>query len=68
MPSDKLLGSGLMIISLVVIIVYGWLLFFTKYSLSVLKATVFLAILVLFCLMAWVGYTIATTPLPKQES
>ncbi|RLG50186.1 MAG: transcriptional regulator [Thermoproteota archaeon] len=67
MPSEKLLGSGLMIISLAVIIVYAWLLFFTKYSLVVLKVTVFMLVLVLFSLIGWVGYTIVTTPVPKQD-
>jgi len=68
MASDRLLGAGLMIISAIVILIYGWLLFFTKYSVLVLKVTAFVAVLVLLSLIGWVGYTIATTPVSKQKS
>lgn len=67
MSSGKLLGSGFIIASIIIIFVYGWLVFFTKYSMLVLKATAFLAVLFVFCMIAWVGYTIATTPVTKQE-
>jgi len=66
MADEKLLGPGLIVISVIAVIIYGWLVFFSRYSLIVLRVTAFLAILVLFCLIAWVGYTIATTPVPKQ--
>jgi len=66
MADEKLLGSGLIVISVIVVIIYGWLVFFSRYSLTILKVTAFLAILVLFSLIAWVGYTIATTPVREQ--
>ncbi|RLG44585.1 MAG: transcriptional regulator [Thermoproteota archaeon] len=66
MTDERLIGLGLVVISLIAIIVYGWLLFFSKYSFLVLKVTAFVAILVLFCLIAWVGYIMAASSAPKQ--
>ncbi len=66
MTDERLIGLGLVVISLIAIIVSGWLLFFSKYSFLVLKVTAFVAISVLFCLIAWVGYIMATSSAPKQ--
>jgi len=63
--SDKVIGGLLFIVSLVIIIVYGWLVFFTGYALLLLKITGFVAVAGVFGVLAWIGYTLATTPPPK---
>ncbi len=65
MSRDQILGIGLLIVSLVVIVVYGWLVFFTEYSMLILQLTGFIAVAGVFGILAWIGYTLATTPPPK---
>jgi len=65
MNKDQALGIGLLIVSIAVIIVYGWLVFFTEYAMLVLQITGFVAIVGVFGILAWIGYTLATTPPPK---
>ncbi len=67
MAKDKAIGTLLLIISVIVILVYIWLLWFTNEDIAfaVVKITVFLGILVLFGIIGWIGYTLATTPPPK---
>jgi predicted DNA-binding transcriptional regulator len=65
---DQIIGSGLLIISIIVIIIYGWLVFFPprpSWDIYTLKATGFIAILGVFGILGWIGYTLATTPPPK---
>jgi len=63
--SDKVIGFGLTALSVVAVIAYGYLLFASPYSAVVLKLTVFLAVAVFFGILAWIGYTLATSPSPK---
>ncbi|MEM1927290.1 MAG: transcriptional regulator [Acidilobaceae archaeon] len=78
MVSDKAIGITLVAVSLVVILLYAWLLFLPpdvrvlgrelsgeEVSMLVIKATVMAGVLVVFGLVAWIGYTLATTPPPK---
>ncbi len=65
MSRDQILGIGLLIVSLIVIVVYGWLVFFTEYSMLILQLTGFIAVAGVFGILAWIGYTLATTPPPK---
>ncbi len=65
MSRDQIIGVGLLIVSIIVIIVYGWLVFFTKWSLLILQITGFIAVAGVFGILAWIGYTLATTPPPK---
>ncbi|AEA13357.1 transcription regulator containing HTH domain-like protein [Thermoproteus uzoniensis 768-20] len=65
MHRDKAVGIGLLILSVLVIVVYAWLVFLTKYDIVVLKATAFLAVAAVFGILGWVGYALATTPPPK---
>ncbi|MCS7367729.1 MAG: transcriptional regulator [archaeon YNP-WB-062] len=66
MGSDRVVGALLMALSAAVIIVYGWMVFFTEWSLLLLQITGFIAILGVFGILAWIGYTLATTPPPKS--
>ncbi len=63
MNSDQVLGGVIMILSILVIFVYGYLIF--MYPLIVLQITVFLVVAVLLGILAWIGYTLLTTPAPK---
>lgn len=65
MNKDQLIGWVLAIASIIVIVLYGWLVFFTQWSLFLLQLTGFIAIAGVFGILAWIGYTLATTPPPK---
>ncbi len=62
---DKAVGVGLLAISIIVIVAYAWLVFATQWSIITLKATAFVAVAVVFGILAWIGYALATTPPPK---
>jgi len=62
---DQLLGGLLLAVSIIVIIVYGWILFFTQWSILLMQITAFIAVAGILGILAWIGYTLATTPPPK---
>lgn len=65
---DQVIGAILMIISVIVIVVYIWLTFLPPWpniDIVVLKLTGTVAIGGVFGVLAWIGYTLATTPPPK---
>ncbi|MEM3078489.1 MAG: hypothetical protein QXR38_03230 [Nitrososphaerales archaeon] len=63
MNKDQVIGALISIASVLGIIVYGWLLFFVAPQL-VLQISAFIAILVILGILAWIGWTMATTPPP----
>ncbi len=75
MVSDRVIGIGLVIVSGIVILIYFWLLFIPPgWSIPVLnmhvtefliRFTVMVGVLGVFGILAWIGYTLATTPPPK---
>lgn len=65
MSRDQLIGTLLMVISIVVILVYAWILFFTRWSLLLMQITLMVAVVGVLGILAWIGYTLATTPPPK---
>ena len=65
MGRDQVIGVLLMVLAMVVVIVYGWVVFFTEWSLLLLQITGFVAVAGVFGILAWIGYTLATTPPPK---
>lgn len=62
-----MIGLSLLIVSIVVVIVYGYLLFLSPETISMMlmKLTLFIAVGAVFGILAWIGYTLATTPPPK---
>jgi len=62
---DAAIGAALAAASIIVIVVYGYLVFASQYALFLLKLTGFVAVAVVFGILAWIGYTLATTPPPK---
>jgi predicted DNA-binding transcriptional regulator len=62
---DQGLGVLLVIAGVLGILIYGWLVFFTSWWAIVLQITAFVAIAAVLAIIAWIGYTLATTPPPK---
>ncbi|MCX8181700.1 MAG: hypothetical protein N3D12_01135 [Candidatus Methanomethyliaceae archaeon] len=65
MSRDQALGILLVVAGILGIIIYGWLVFFTSWWAVVLQITAFVAIAAVLAIIAWIGYTLATTPPPK---
>jgi len=65
MSRDQLVGAILLVASIAVILAYAWLIFLTPWSQLVMQITLFLAVAGVFGILAWIGYTLATTPPPK---
>jgi predicted DNA-binding transcriptional regulator len=63
LANDRALGGTILILSVVGIVVYGLLLWF--WPLLILEITAFLAVIVLLGILAWIGWTMATTPPPE---
>ncbi len=64
MSSDKNMGLLLLAVGAVGILLYGWLIFFYA-PLLMLEITAFLAVAAVLGIVAWIGYTMATTPPPE---
>jgi len=65
MNRDQLVGALILIASIIGILVYGWIVFFTEWALILLQLTGFIAVAAVLGILAWIGYTLATTPPPK---
>jgi len=65
MHRDQIIGGLITVASIVAIIVYAWVIFFTKWSLLLMRITAFVAVAAVLGIIAWIGYTLATTPPPK---
>ena len=68
MNRDQVLGSVLLVASAIIIIAYIWLVFFPPLAgadIFLLKLTGAVAVAGVFAILAWIGYTFATTPPPK---
>jgi len=61
---DRVLGALILIISIVGIIIYFWLVFFTPWAMLTIQVSAFLAVAAMLLILAWIGYTMATTPPP----
>ena len=68
MNKDNVLGVVILVVSIAVIAIYIWLIFFPPLiglDILILKLTGSVAVLGVFGILAWIGYTLATTPPPK---
>ncbi|MCL4343526.1 MAG: transcriptional regulator [Nitrososphaerota archaeon] len=63
MSNDKALGALIMVVSIIVIFVYAYL--DVAYPLILLQVTAFIAVAAILGVLAWIGYTLLTTPAPK---
>jgi predicted DNA-binding transcriptional regulator len=62
MNKDQAIGAVLLVAGIVGIIIYAWLLF--AYAIVVLQITAFIAVAAVLVILAWIGWTMATTPPP----
>jgi predicted DNA-binding transcriptional regulator len=59
---DQTIGAVILIASVIGIVAYGWLLY--SFSIVVLQITAFIAAAGVLGILAWIGWTMATTPPP----
>ena len=62
MNKDQSIGAIILVASVVGILVYAWLIY--TFPLIVLQITAFLAVAAMLVILAWIGWTMATTPPP----
>jgi len=63
---DQIIGVLMAIGSIVGIALYAWLVFLSEWAMLILKITAFIAVGAVLGIMAWIGYTLATTPPPPK--
>ncbi len=63
LANDRVMGGVILTGSVIGIVVYGLLVYF--WPLIVLEITAFVTVAVLLGILAWIGYTMATTPPPE---
>ena len=63
MANDRTVGWGIFIGSIAGIVVYGLLMYY--FPGPVLEVTAFVAIAVILAILAWIGWTMASTPPPE---
>ena len=63
MADDRVVGGGIFIGSIAGIIVYGFLVY--NWPIRVLEATAFIGIAAVLAVLAWIGWTMASTPPPE---
>jgi predicted DNA-binding transcriptional regulator len=62
MNKDQGIGAVLLVAGIVGILIYAWLLY--AYAIVVLQITAFIAVAAVLVILAWIGWTMATTPPP----
>ena len=62
--NDKVMGYVIVFGSLFGVACYFYLLFLSTWAMLVLQVSAFLAVATVLAIMAWIGYTLATTPPP----
>ena len=65
MNRDRFLGFLILAASVIGVVAFGWLLFFTQWALLALQITVFVAVAAVLGILGWIGYTLATTLVTK---
>jgi predicted DNA-binding transcriptional regulator len=64
MADDRTLGGIILVGSLAAIVIYFWLLFMSPWAWLTIKVSAFVAVGLVLLIVAWIGYTLATTPPP----
>ena len=64
MANDRVLGGAILVGSLAGIVIYFWLLFMSPWAWLTIQISAILAVGMCLLIMAWIGYTLATTPPP----
>jgi predicted DNA-binding transcriptional regulator len=63
LASDKAIGSGIFGASVIGIVLYALLMIYA-WEITI-RVTVFIAVALVLGILAWIGYTMATTPPPE---
>lgn len=63
MSKDQTIGAVILAGSAIGVVVYAWLLY--AYAMVVLQITAFVAVAAVLVILAWIGWTMATTPPPS---
>jgi predicted DNA-binding transcriptional regulator len=64
MSNDRTLGGVILVGSIGGVIIYFWLLFMSPWSWLTVQVSAFAAVAAVLLIIAWIGYTLATTPPP----
>jgi len=64
MEKDQVLGWIVLLGSVVGIVVYFYLTFLSPWVILTIQVSAFLAVAAVLAIVAWIGYTLATTPAP----
>ena len=62
--NDKTIGWTVLIGSILGIIIYFYLIFLSPWSSLTIEVSAFMAVGTVLLIIAWIGYTLATTPPP----
>jgi len=65
LSKDQCVGVLLLIGGVLGIVLYGWLVFLTEWSMLMLQLTGFIAVAAILSILSWIEYTLASTPPPK---
>ena len=68
--NDRLMGVLVLLASLAGVVVYFYLVFLAPWAWLVIQVSAFLAVAAVLVIVAWIGYTLATTspPVPIDAS
>jgi len=61
---DRVLGAGVLLGSLLGVALYFYLVFLSAWGVLTVRLTAFAAVGAVLLILAWIGYTLATTPPP----
>jgi len=62
---DRVLGAAILLGSLLGVACYFWLVFLSPWMMLTIQLSAFLAVAAVLVIVAWIGYTLATTPPPE---
>ena len=64
MSNDRAIGSGLLVLCVVVFTAYFWLVFLSPWGLLTVQVSAVLAVGAILFVSSWIGYSMLTTPEP----
>ena len=64
MSNDRTLGGAILVGSIAGVVLYFWLLFMSPWAMLTIQVSAFVAVGIVLLIIAWIGYTLATTPPP----
>ncbi|MEM0089941.1 MAG: transcriptional regulator [Nitrososphaerota archaeon] len=67
MNKDRAIGVCILVVSIAILVLYFWLVFLSPpaWQLLTIQITAFLGVGLILAILAWIGYTLATTPTPE---